>query len=158
MIKKILIPIDFQVASLNTLKYALEANSNCQIEVVLLYSEYLSSSITDLLFYSSTDTITHKFTDDFRDAVQIIKNRYSNMVNRVSIELFHGFTSKSLNNLLLENEVSEIYLPKSYRLRLQKNAFNSIPLLKKSKLPVFEIDWNGASLTSEKEQLVALFN
>jgi len=51
MPKTILIPIDFRVASLNTLKYALERSSGSPHRVILIYAEYLEDSITELLFY-----------------------------------------------------------------------------------------------------------
>jgi hypothetical protein len=55
MPKRILIPIDFSVESLNTLKRALDGLGDTHVEVILMYAEYLSDSITELLFYSPDD-------------------------------------------------------------------------------------------------------
>lgn len=52
--KNILIPIDFTIESLNTLKFALEENKNEQLTVVLMYATHLSDSITELLFIHNT--------------------------------------------------------------------------------------------------------
>ena len=52
MARKILVPIDFRVASLNTLKLALEAEEADEVQVLLLLATQLSNSITKSLTQS----------------------------------------------------------------------------------------------------------
>ena len=68
MVKNILVPIDFQVASLNTMKLALEDREDCEVRVILMYSEFLTDSISDLLFYSPHKIIDAKLTPEFKEA------------------------------------------------------------------------------------------
>ncbi|HQA59356.1 MAG TPA: hypothetical protein PK033_15990, partial [Acetivibrio sp.] len=74
--KNILIPIDFTIESLNTLKFALEENKNEQLTVVLMYATHLSDSITELLFYSQYKIIQKLINQPFKDAINIINNTY----------------------------------------------------------------------------------
>jgi hypothetical protein len=157
MTKNILIPIDFCVASLNTLKLVLESNKTQDIFANLIYSEYSSDSEMDLLFYSPSKIINKNLTGEFKEALEILKNRYSSL-KHVAIKLFHGNNLNYLENFLSANKIQEIYLPKTYQLKLVNRAFNSISLLKKAPLVVNEIDWEQHLNTTEQEHLTALFN
>ncbi len=157
MTKNILIPIDFCVASLNTLKLVLEENRTQPVSIVLVYAEYLSDSEMDLLFYSPYKIIDKKSTDEFKEALEVLKNKYSTL-NTIVIKLLHGNNSNYLENFLSANRISEIYLPKSYKLKLLKNAFDPTKLLQQSTVSVFEKDWKQHLNKTEQEHLIALFN
>jgi hypothetical protein len=158
MAKTILIPIDFSVASLNTLKLALERGTNKTYNVVLLYAVLPSDSITELLFYSKDEIINARITTDFIEALEVIKNRFEKKLNDVSILPFHGSNLNALENLLHANRVDEIFIPGSYKLQLAKRAFDPIPMLKEAAVPVSEIHWNQQPLFNENNHLKALFN
>lgn len=158
MAKTILIPIDFKIESLNTLKLTLSSIKNQQVNVVLMYAEDLTDSITGLLFYNPKKAIKSLLSSEFEEAISIIKNRYETMIDSISIELFHGYNANAFKNFVEAKKIDSIYLPKSYSLRLPTNGFNPIPLIKKSKLPYQEIGWETSTYTSEQVQLNALFS
>lgn len=155
--KTILIPTDFCVASLNTLKLALASYIDQPTRVVLIYAEYPDNSITELLFYSAENRIKALVTNEFKEALEIIKNRFEGKLLDISIELLTMNTNGYLNNYVDANKINEIYLPKTYQLKPAKNGFNPLPILKKAKVPVTEIDWGTDYKQSEQEQLIALF-
>jgi len=159
MVKTILVPIDFRVASLNTLKLALESRKDYRIKVILMYSEFLSNSIADLLFYSPDKIINSHLTSEFNEALEILKNRYVGMLSDVQIKLFHGNGSSSLNAFLIGHKIDEIFVPKTYRLMTPKKGFSPIPFIRKNSISVFEIEWstNNNNSQTEQEQLTALF-
>lgn len=158
MAKTILIPTDFRVESLNTLKKALVEHQHSEaLNVIMIYSEFLSDSIVDLLFYSPHKTLNSLISTEFKKALSIIENRFQNKINCISIELFHSNSTGGLNNFLEAKQVQEIYYPKSYTLRLAKRGFDPIPLLKKSKLPVFAIHWEENNNLSSEDHLSTLF-
>ncbi|MBP7642450.1 MAG: hypothetical protein KA767_03880, partial [Saprospiraceae bacterium] len=68
MQKRILIPTDFNVESLNTMKRALERVDDGDVEVILFYSEYLSDSITEMLFYNPEKRLNELITPVFEEA------------------------------------------------------------------------------------------
>ena len=90
MEKKILIPIDFRVESLNTLKYALDDLKQEKSKIILMYSEYISDSITELLFYDPAKKIRELASSDFNDAIAIINNTHESSLHTIKIELFNG--------------------------------------------------------------------
>ncbi|MBL7936163.1 MAG: hypothetical protein JNM51_10200 [Bacteroidia bacterium] len=141
MAKTILIPVDFTPESLNTLKLALKENSISGVNVILMYSEYLTDSITDLLFYSADRIIESHITPDFEETISILKNRYETDIKTIKIELFHGYNINSFKNFIEAKRIDAIYIPKKYTLKLKKNGFDPIPFIKKSGLPVQEMEW-----------------
>lgn len=158
MVKTILIPVDFRVESLNTLKLALNQSNDNSIEIVLMYAEFLSDSISDLLFYSQEKIINARINPEFSKAISILKNRFENKIRRFEIEVFHGRNQSSLERFIKAHKIDEIYIPKTYVLKLSGPAFDPLPLLKKYQLPVYQIDWNQKQESSEEDQLNALFN
>lgn len=156
MATTILIPTDFCVESLNTLKLALRSPETEKVNVILMYSEILPDSITELLFYNSKDTIKKLKTAEFEEALSVIKNRYESKLLSVEFEVFNGTTSRLMRNFVEANEIDLIFIPKSYRFRLSENGFNPISAIKKSKLPFEEIEWKDSSV--DELQLSTLFN
>lgn len=158
MVKTILVPIDFRVESLNTLKLALNQSNENSIEVVLMYAEFLSDSISDLLFYSQEKIINARMKPEFLKAMAILKNRFENKISRFEIEVFHGRNQSSLERYMKAHKIDEIYVAKTYNLKLTGYAFDPLPLLKKYQLPVYQIEWDQKLETSEEDHLNALFN
>lgn len=158
MATKILIPTDFHVESLNTLKLAINHVETYEVDVVLLHAEDLGSSITELLFYNPKKVIESLRSKEFDEALSILKNRFESRINSISYEIFHGFRVKLLEDFIASKNIESIYLPKSYRLQMPKKGFDPIPLIKKSKLSYTELDWEAGINTSEEYQLSTLFN
>lgn len=157
MIKNILIPIDFRIESLNTLKYALEERKQEQSHIILMYSEYSSDSITDLLFYHPAKIIRALASAHFNDAIDIITNTYESSLHSYKIELFHGLNRNAFLNFYEAHGIGLIYLPKEYKLNPHKNGFDPIPLIKKSKVEYREVAWTSDQDSTSIDQLNQLF-
>lgn len=158
MPKRILIPIDFSIESLNTLKRALDGLGDTQVEAILMYSEYLSDSITELLFYSPDEKRKKMVTPIFQEALTILKNRYEKVLISIKIEFFHGYGSPTFRSFIEGQKIDIIFIPKNYTLKPLKNGFNPIPIIKKSKLPYHEIGWEKIEGVVHQHQLSYLFN
>ena len=89
MLKNILIPTDFKIESLNTLKYCLEERKHEKSSVILMYSAYNSDSITELLFYNPAKIVEGLVSTNFKDAINIIKeaSKICNFVGADVVEL-----------------------------------------------------------------------
>ena len=157
MVKKILIPTDFKIESLNTLKYSLEERKQEKSSVILMYSAYNSDSITDLLFYNPTKVVEALVSSNFNDAINIIKNTYETSIHSFKIELFHGLNLNAFLNFYESHGIDLVYLPKDYCLKPYKNGFDPIPLIKKSKVQYSEVAWTSEQGTSNKDELNQLF-
>jgi hypothetical protein len=158
MTKTILIPIDLRIASLNTLKVVLEKNQEDAPDVLLMYAEYLGDSITELLFYSPEKFLQVRMSQTFEEALEILKNRFENRVNSISLKPFHGRNASAMRQFMRANSVSDVFVPLTYRLQTRGRAFDPIPLLKKTGMPVTEIEWLPGPDNTEQGQLISLFN
>ena len=158
MAKTILVPIDFNIESLNTLKIALNELHDIRANIILMYSEYTSDSIADLLFYSPDKRLKTLLKPEFMEALTILKNRYEKVIDTISVEFFHGYGVNAFINFVEGKKIDAIYIPNNYTLKTDSNSFDPIPIIKKSKLPYREAEWTPSSRTSQEEQLSHLFN
>lgn len=157
MVKKILIPIDFKIESLNTLKYCLEERKLEKSSVILMYSAYNGDSITEILFYNPGKIVEALVSSNFNDAINIIKNTYESSFDSFKIELFHGLNTKAFLNFYDAHGIDLVYLPKDYCLKPYKNGFDPIPLIKKSKVEFREVAWSSENDLADKDDLNKLF-
>lgn len=153
----ILIPVDFNVECLNTLKLALRRNEERSNTIVLMYPYQGTTSITELMFNAPYKTLKTLRTKEFDDALAIIKNRFAKSIKRIKMELFTGHTKSAFEAFLEGNNVNEIYIPKTYKLKPVK-GFNPIPIIKKSKLPIYEMAWDSNIIIYPLDQLGPLFS
>lgn len=147
--KTILIPTDFRVASLHTLRLALELIEESVVNVVLLHCRTLDDSITELLFYSPKRIVNELLTDDFRDALSLIRNRFEHKVGQLQIELFHGHVQSTFDTVLERWQIDAIYVPKSYALLLSNRAFDPGPYIVNCSVPYYHLPWEGEYSTQE---------
>jgi hypothetical protein len=158
MTKTILVPVDLNVASLNTLKLALESLPDQKIKVLLIYPKNMDNNITDLLFLSPFKIIRSLTSHEFEEALEIIKNRYREKIVHVSTKLFLGNTTAFLKNFIAANAIDAIIIPQNYKFQIARQLFDPIPLLKKAKVPVFEVNLESTDKFIQHEQLLSLFN
>lgn len=158
MAKTILLPIDLRVPSLVTLKHAMEQHAAGEVAVHLLYAEELSGSITEMLFYSPRNILKEKSGTPFAEALEIIRNRYSDCITKVSFEFLHFNSLSYLRRLLTTLGITDIYLPASYALHQSGRAFDPVPLLKKAGIPAHTIPFDASHNKSEQEHILSLFN
>jgi hypothetical protein len=157
MLKNILIPTDFKIESLNTLKYCLEERKKEKSSIILMYSAYNSDSITEVLFYNPVKIVEALISPNFKDAINIIKNTYESSFDSFKIELFHGLNRNAFLNFYEAHKIDLIYLPKNYSLNPFKNGFDPIPLIKRSKVQYSEVAWTSEYDLSDKDDLNQLF-
>lgn len=155
--KTILIPTDFCVASLNPLRLALEQTPEPAVNVVLLHSRMLDDSITELLFYSPARIIHDLLTDDFREALSMLRNRFGNKFGLLRIELFHGYAQCTFDMLSDTLKIDAIYFSKSYKQQLTQRAFDATPYIIKGVIPYYDVDELWQETTVEKYRLENLF-
>lgn len=155
--KTIAIPTDFTIESLNTVKGALNVLKGEKVNLVLVYSAYLSGSITDLLFLSKPKYLASLQNDKFTEACEILQNKYASQIHSINVDLFPGTSQNFFTHFLVGNAVDEVFVPKRYRLKTGKRGFDSIPYFKKAKLPLTEVDWNETPNAPEKDRLAELF-
>jgi hypothetical protein len=143
MTEKILIPTDLRVNSLNTLKGILENSGDSKTDILLIHPEFLSSSITELLFHSPQRRIHELKRSAFNEGLNILKNRFEEKMRFCRLELYHGHTPSSFNNLILARGITRIAIPASYEFCWGRKNFDLLPLIEKSGVAITRIDWKN---------------
>ncbi|RAI89313.1 hypothetical protein [Algoriphagus yeomjeoni] len=163
MAKTILIPTDFTVESLNLVKTALENNTNHseKLRLILVYGQWASSSITELLFYSKGKVLETLENEEFKCSCEMLLSKYEAIIEHMSIDIFSGNNQNAFENYLEGNKVTEAYIPRNYKFKLKNsNSFNLIPFFTKSKTTLFKVNWHTVSVEnaeSSKNELSSLF-
>ena len=143
--RKILIPTDLSVNSLILLERALD---DCQqlTNIVLVYGASLSSSITELLFYSKEDYLEELKSETFNKAITIIEKKHEDVINSLTIDIFFGGTKNAFNNFIEGQKITHAYLPSDGRALKckRKNVFNIVPFLKDLEIEIINVEYPTA--------------
>jgi hypothetical protein len=127
---KVLMPTDFSENSLKQLDTFIQNYEGEGFECVLMFSDFLDDSITDLLFYSQTKFLKEKMPENFTATFEKIKEKYAAKC-RISIVPFHGFTTNAFKYFLEANDISNCFVPKNLEYKI---GVNPIKFITKSKL------------------------
>lgn len=155
--KRILVPTDLTVGSLSILKQALKQEEGEQLHVVVMYAEYLSDSIIDLLFYTSRSDLSERVSDAFREALEVIKNRYAQTIVTLQLVYFRGKNNISFDNHLDAWKIDHIYIPDNYTFTITGRGFDPLPFLKKSKKSFTPLHIENGNHSENLGDLVHLF-
>lgn len=162
MIKTILIATDFSLESLDILKKVLknknDQNDENKYNILFLTGYDMGDSIRDLLF-TSKGTIFNKIRpQEFCDAYSIINNKYPDLINKITCDIFTGSFQRTFNNYVEVAEVDEAYYSASKIVNLKKGQFDVVPYLKKCKhVKAIEILTKVPELVPEKGRLAQVF-
>lgn len=156
MSKIILVPTDYSIRSLNILKHALNKDSSESLAVVFVTGVILQDSITELLFFSKRELVDSLMSNEFKEACQIIQNRYANRISDMRFKIFTGFTQSAFNNFLEANRINEIYLSEN-KLNYPKRCFDPAPYMRKSTTDKTVVSWAETSESSRPNHLNELF-
>jgi hypothetical protein len=149
MKKTILVQTDLTVNSLNTVKVFFEkyASSENTYDILLLTGYELPNSITDLLFISKSKILQSVTAKEFREALNIIKNKFDTQLNSARVDIFTGYTQAAFNQFLELNEVDEIYTSNKlmFNRKLNHNCFNITNLIRNSDREFREVDFENTT-------------
>jgi hypothetical protein len=161
MTKNILIPSNFEINSLKLLKNYLSNNSNDfeKVNIILLKGINLTSSITDLLFFSKKKLIDSHCSAEFNDACDVIKNKFDTHINSIRKDIFTGYNLNSFNNYIEANKIDLAILPsKPFPKESSRYIFDIIPFVNKSKLNTQIIEVQDVNESYEKGSISEIFS
>lgn len=159
MIKTVLVPTDFCVASLNVLKSLLRNSpDDCRYNIILTHGYRLPDGISQLLFFSKSKAIESICDKQFDEACTILKNKFSSQIISIRKDIFTGYNQAAFRNYVEANEITEAYISSDYVLNLSgKHSFDILPFIKKSSLVTKEIVCGSDSHVPEQGSLAELF-
>jgi hypothetical protein len=138
--KTILIPTDFNEASVARTYDLVKSLRNEQIKIIFFHAYKLTDSITDLLMLSRRSTDYAQIPEEFHRACYALKEEHQDSVKVLGIEYFYGSTMASFRNFAEANEVDVIYYPEAYTFRkISKYSIDPVLFLNKSGIPVIHV-------------------
>lgn len=153
--RTILIPTDFSSTPLLLLKHA-ALSSHEKLDVIFLYSTFVSDSITDLLFYSSQKILQDAIPQEFREGCSIMQNKYPEKIINIRYEIFHGNSAESFRVLAELNKVDCVFVALDQSLKLKRNEFNPIKLILRSGVQTEEVTMQAGTRIAEKDLIAQL--
>lgn len=156
--KRLLIPTDFSISSLNLVKSALEKLDNESHHITMVVGRESPNSITDLLFYSKEKALKDLMSNDFIDAIQLIQNRYSTKINSISFDILHSQNKNYIKNYISGNNFDLLILPEQLSFaKKTKQGFNLIPLFKEMEIETMYVNWDHEERSKETNKISDLF-
>ena len=162
MTKTILIATDFSLESLDILKKVLkkkhDQNDENKYNILFVAGYDMGDSIRDLLF-TTKGTILNKIRpQEFCDAYSIINNKYPDLINKITCDIFTGSFQRTFNNYVEAIQIDEAYYSTSKSKSLGKNQFDITNYLKKNKhIEAQEVVTKTTEFLPEKGRLAEIF-
>lgn len=158
MFKKVLIPTDFTIESLNMVKVLLREKQEGKIDILLLHGINLGDSLTNLLYFSKSKMIKTLSNPEFEEACAIIRNKYESKINCIRTDLFVGTSQNIFENYLRTNHVNEAYIPENYQLKLiNEKSFDLVRLIENSSIKITKVKEDTFHKFSTKGGLANVF-
>ena len=141
MVQRVLIPTDFTIESLNTVRHLLNNDSSeTTFDITLFFGFRLPNSTRELIFFSKSKLIYDVSNPRFEEACLRIKKDYVGQVNSLELDIFTGINKAAFQNYLEAKHIDKVYVPVKYQLKLpHKRSFNLLPFLYKSGIDVHEV-------------------
>lgn len=156
MTKNVLIPSDFDFYSINLLKAYLSKQdlNDGKVNIILLKGVNQTSSITDLLFFKKSKLISSITQNDFDDACDIIKNKFSSIINAIRKDIFTGYNQNAFENYLEANHIDVAIIPnQNIPYKTSTKSFNIIPFIERSPLKVEIINVEKLENISQNDRI-----
>lgn len=133
--KHLLIPTDFSIQSLNAVHAAIAAHENGEdkLKITLFHLLSMSTDLSELVFRSMTNKHYEMVSSEFKDACEILQNRYSSKVKSITVKFGFGNTVQYLKNYLEGAKIDMVIIPSDVELTLPSTrSVEMIPLLKRT--------------------------
>jgi len=162
MIKTILIATDFSLESLEILKKVLknktEQNDENQYNILFVSGYDMGDSIRDLLFTTKSSIFEKIRSKEFCDAYSIINNKYPNLINKITCDIFTGSFQRTFNSYIETAAIDQAYFSSTKSRNLKKGQFDVTPYLKKCKhINAVEVLTQAPEFVPEKGRLAEVF-
>lgn len=133
----LLIPTDFSIQSLQAVHAAVAASDRDKMKITLFHLLAMPTEISELVFRSMRSKHYEMITDDFKEACEILQNRYGTKLEAIHIRFGFGSTVAYLKNYLEGSGVDKVVVCKDVTLgRPSGRSVDMLPLLHKTGFPL----------------------
>ncbi len=138
--KRILIPTDFTVESLQLIEYAILNFPKTKLEIVLVYGFRLPDTRWGLTHFSQLRETNKLVTEEYAKAKNMFVREHGDVIERIRFELFTGSNSFAFQNFVEKLDVKDAIVPKGEFLHFNNSkCFDSTRFIKKNIDNVIEI-------------------
>ncbi|HEY1032724.1 MAG TPA: hypothetical protein VGD89_13185 [Flavipsychrobacter sp.] len=135
--KHLLIPTDFSIQSLNAVYAAIAKYGDTQLKITLFHLLAPSHDITDILFAYKRSKPHDAINENFKEAYQILQNRYNSRIHSITVKFGYGNTAAYLKNLLEGEKVDHVIFMADSVLQLpMAKSIEMLPLFRKTGFPL----------------------
>ena len=158
--KKVLIPTDFTIESLELVEYAILNFPNTTLDIVLVAGYRLPDTRWAVANFSAKEQIHQQLHEPFRVAMRRLLLEHKNHISNLHFEVFTGINSFAFRNFMEQHEVSCALIPKGKMLHFSGNRwFDITGFIKKNITELIEIPMErGKEIPQERFSLISLFN
>ncbi len=137
--KKVLIPTDFSVESLQLVEYAIVNNPNTDLRIVLVAGYKQPDNRWALTHFIKSEVIHKKLSDDYIVAKRSLMREHA-CIKAISFDLFTGKNSIAFQNFLEIIEIEDTIVPKNNFLKCDGSKwFDITKYIKKNAQNVTEV-------------------
>lgn len=156
--KKVLIPTDFSIRSLNMVQHAVNHFPGEKIEIVLFHLLAMPTSITELMLLPRKKNEYYSVvSDEFYEATQVLKNKYASSIGSFTISFQHGSTRAWFNNFLEGRKIDAVVAPGEMQIEpVFKSSINMSRLIEKCKCTVITPRLTHASVAEHVPSMAEL--
>ena len=158
--RKILIPTDFTVQSLQLVEYALLNFPNTKLDIILIAGFKLPDTRWSIFHFSEREQIRKQLSEEFNEAKRLIVLEHKEAITNITIQLFSGINSFAFQNFLEQLHVDDAIIPKGYSLYCPSGKwFDTTGFIKKNVKNVIEVPVERTEKVPQKKySLIRLFN
>ncbi|RFN60214.1 hypothetical protein [Marixanthomonas ophiurae] len=158
--RKILIPTDFTVESLQLVEYAILNFPNTKLDIILIAGHKLPNTRWGITHFSSREQIRKQFTDEFVKAKQRLLVEHKQSLDTITCELFTGLNSIAFKNFMEKLGAENAIIPKDKVLQYPGvKWFDTTKFLKKNATEVVEVPAKiDTELSQKKYSFSSLFS
>lgn len=158
--RKILIPTDFSVASLQLIEYAVLNFPNTKLEIILVAGYKLPDTRWAIIHFNEREQVRKLVKDRFIIAKRRLVTEHKKNIGKLSFELFTGANSFAFQNFLDQLNVEDAIIPKEKSLYCSENKwFDTTKLIKHNVKNVIQVPLEiKEKMLQNKSSLISLFN
>lgn len=122
-VTRVLIPSDFTIDSLFFVINSIEQSPAEQLDVILVYGNKSSNSISELLGITLEDQLNNLQSEDFLKACQMICHRYGNRKLTIYTDILGSDNLNYLHHYLRGARIDEVKIPTDYEFEKRTRHF-----------------------------------
>lgn len=135
--KKILIPTDFTIGSLNIVSHIVAVHKDIPLKIVLFHVLDAPFYPVELLFAATRNKHHDVVSEKFKEACEMLKNKYNDSIKSIRVKFSIGATKSYVKSIIEAEGISAIYMAADIELtKPSKRSADMLSLLPKLGLDI----------------------